>query len=186
MTTFSERSLPIEKVPPVLTQHVNNLKAAGVDTAFHRYMSHSTQACDFYWGRFYADFFNNTAAPRRDIEVIRLRLAAQSGCSFCRAHDVASALACGVTQETIDSLFESSREPFEIINLSHHDQVVAALADSISPFTPIFPMDTALTELLTGMYTDQELAEILMVTGVLAGIGAMLVAAGFVPFECEI
>lgn len=118
--------------------------------------------------------------------MIRLRLAAQSGCSFCRAHDVASALACGVTQETIDSLFESSREPFEIINLSNHDQVLAALADSISPFTPIFPMDTALTELLTGMYTDQELAEILMVTGVLAGIGAVLVAAGFVPFECEI
>jgi len=186
MTTLSERSLPIEKVPAVLTQHVNNLEAAGVDTAFHRYMSHSTQACDFYWGRFYADLFHQTVAPRRDIEVIRLRLAAQSGCSFCRAHDVASALACGVSQETIDALFESTREPFEIENLQKHDQVLAALADSISPFTPIFPMDAAFTEILTRMYTDEELAEILMITGVLAGIGAMLVAAGFVPFECEL
>jgi alkylhydroperoxidase family enzyme len=186
MTTFSERSLPIEKVPPVLTQHVNNLQVAGVDTAFHRYMSHSTLACDFYWGRFYADLFNNTAAPRRDIEVIRLRLAAQSGCSFCRAHDVVSALACNISQETIDSLFEFSREPFEIGTLRKHDQILAALADSISPFTPIFPMGTALRESLTGMYTDEELAEVLMITGVLAGIGAMLVAAGFVPFECEL
>jgi AhpD family alkylhydroperoxidase len=186
MTTFSERSLPVSDVPSVLTQHVNNLEAAGVDTAFHRYMSHSTQACDFYWGRFYADFFNQTAAPRRDIEIIRLRLAAQSGCSFCRAHDVASALACGVTQESIDALFESSREPSEISALSKHDQILATLADSISPFTPIFPMDAELTGLLSDMYTDKELAEILMVTGVLAGIGAMLVATGFVPFECEI
>jgi len=186
MTTLSERSLPIEKVPPVLTQHINNLQVAGVDTAFHRYMSHSTMACDFYWGRFYADFFNHAAAPRRDIEIIRLRLAAQSGCSFCRVHDVASALACGVSQETIDSLFESSREPFEISTLRKHDQILAALADSISPFTPIFPMEIALTELLTEMYTDEELAEVLMITGVLAGIGGMLVAAGFVPFECEL
>jgi hypothetical protein len=36
------------------------------------------------------------------------------------------------------------------------------------------------------MYTDEEIAEVLMVTGVLAGIGAMSVAAGFIPIECEI
>lgn len=186
MTTFIERSLPIDQVPAVLVQHVNNLDAAGVDTAFHRYMSHSPKACDFYWGRFYADFFNQTTAPRRDIEVIRLRLAAQSGCSFCRAHDVASALACGVSQETIDALFESASDPFEIAGLTPNDQVLAALADSISPFTPMFPMSESLRTSLQAMYTDQELAEILMVTGVLAGIGAVLVAAGFVPLECEL
>lgn len=186
MTTFIERSLSIEQVPPVLAQHVSNLEAAGVDTAFHRFMSHSTSACDFYWGRFYADFFNKTKAPRRDIEVIRLRLAAQSGCSFCRAHDVASALACGVSQTTIDSLFESGSEPQEIAGLDHHDRVLAELADAISPFTPIFPIDEELRGELQSMYSDEEQAEILMVTGVLAGIGAMLVATGFVPLECEI
>ena len=186
MTAFNERGLAIDQVPPVLVQHVRNLNSAGVDTAFHRYMSHSPKACDFYWGSFYADFFNNSTAPRRDIEVIRLRLAAQSGCSFCRAHDVASALSCGVSQQTIDFLFESEMEPNHISGLSEHDQVLASLADSISPFTPIFPMPESLTEALQTMYTDEELAEILMITGVLAGIGAVLVAAGFVPLECEI
>ena len=186
MTTFSERSLPIEKVPPVLTQHVNNLQAAGVVTSFHRYISHSTSASDFYWGRFYADLFNDTVAPRRDMEIIRLRLAAQSGCSFCRAHDISSALECGVSKQTIDSLFESWQQPFEISSLDKRDQVLAALADSISPFTPVVPMDNELTQLLSGLYSDEELAEILMVTAVLAGVGAMLVAAGFVPSECEI
>jgi alkylhydroperoxidase family enzyme len=186
VTAFNGRSLPMDQVPPVLEQHVRNLDSAGVDTSFHRYMSHSLKACDFYWGNFYADFFNNSTAPRRDIEVIRLRLAAQSGCSFCRAHDVASALSCGVSQQTIDGLFESDTEPHLISALSEHDQLLAALADSISPFTPIFPMPEALTRSLQDIYTDEELAEILMITGVLAGIGAVLVAAGFVPFECEI
>ena len=186
MTAFSNRGLPIDQVPPVLAQHVRNLDSAGVDTAFHRYMSHSAKACDFYWGDFYADFFNKSNAPRRDIEVIRLRLAALSGCSFCRAHDIASALSCGVTQLTIDALFQSGMEPRLITELSERDQVLASLADSISPFTPILPMPEELNESLQSLYTDQELAEILMITGVLAGIGAVLVAAGFVPLECEI
>lgn len=186
MTNFVERSLPVDQVSPILIQHVNNLEAAGVDTAFHRYMSHSKNACDFYWGRFYADFFNQTTAPRRDIEVVRLRLAALSGCSFCRTHDVASALACGVDQETVDALFESTTEASEIVGLSNHDMNLAALADSISPFTPIFPMDASLQDSLESEYTNEELAEILMVAGVLAGIGAMLVAAGFIPLECEL
>jgi alkylhydroperoxidase family enzyme len=186
VSTFIERSLPIEDVPSVLVQHVHNLEAAGVDTAFHRYMAHSHKACDFYWGRFYADFFNQTTVSRRDIEVTRLRLAAQSGCSFCRAHDIASALACGVNQTTIDALFESASEPSAIPALDDHDRTLAELADSISPFTPMFPMSESLRQALQNMYSDEEIAEVLMVTGVLAGIGAMLVAAGFVPFECEI
>jgi hypothetical protein len=155
MSTFIERSLPIEDVPPVLTQHVHNLEAAGVDTGFHRYMAHSQKACDFYWGRFYADFF-------------------------------ASALACGVTQTTIDALFESASEPSAIPALDDHDRILAELADSISPFTPMFPMSESLRQSLQNMYSDEEIAEVLMVTGILAGIGAMLVAAGFIPFECEI
>ncbi len=186
MSTFIERSLPVEDVPPVLAQHVHNLEAAGVDTAFHRYMAHSHKACDLYWGRFYADFFNQTTVSRRDIEVIRLRLAARSGCTFCRAHDVASALACGVAQTAIDALFESVSNPAGIGVLDDHDRTLAELADSISPFTPIFPMADSLRQALLNMYSDEEIAEVLMVTGILAGIGAMLVAAGFVPFECEI
>ena len=186
MSTFIERSLPIEDVPPVLAQHVHNLEAAGVDTAFHRYMAHSHKACDLYWGRFYADFFNQTTVSRRDIEVIRLRLAARSGCTFCRANDVASALACGVAQTAIDSLFESVSNPAEIVVLDDHDRTLAELADSISPFTPIFPMADSLRQALQDMYSDEEIAEVLMVTGILAGIGAMLVAAGFIPLECEI
>lgn len=186
MSTFIERSLPKENVPPVLAQHVDNLEAAGVDTSFHRYMAHSKKACDFYWGRFYTDFFNQTTVSRRDLEVIRLRLAARSGCSFCRAHDVASALKCGVTQTTIDALFASVSTPSEIAVVDNHDSTLAELADSISPFTPIFPMPESLRQALLNMYSDEELAEVLMITGTLAGIGAMLVAAGFVPFECEI
>jgi hypothetical protein len=70
--------------------------------------------------------------------------------------------------------------------LDDHDRTLAELADSISPFTPIFPMADSLRQALLNMYSDEEIAEVLMVTGILAGIGAMLVAAGFVPFECEI
>jgi hypothetical protein len=186
VSTFIGRSLPVEDVPPVLAQHIHNLEAAGVDTTFDRYVAHCQKACDFYWGLFYADFFNQTTVPRRDIEVTRLRLAAQSGCSFYRAHDIASALACGVTQTTIDALFESAIEPRAMSALDDHDRTLAELADSISSFTPIFPVADSLRRAPQNMYTDEEMAEVLMVTGVLAGIGAMSVAAGFVPIECEI
>jgi hypothetical protein len=186
VSTFIERSLPIEDVPPVLAQHVHNLEAAGVDTAFHRYMAHSHKTCDFYWGRFYADSFNQTPVSRRDIEVIRLRLAAQSGCSFCRAYDIASASACGVAQNTTNALVESVSQPTEIAVIDNYDRTLAELADSISQFTPIFPVADSLRRVLQNMYPDEEITEVLMVTGVLAGIGVMSVAAEFVPIECEI
>jgi hypothetical protein len=95
-------------------------------------------------------------------------------------------LACGVAQTAIDALFESVSNPAGIGVLDDHDRTLAELADSISPFTPIFPMADSLRQALLNMYSDEEIAEVLMVTGILAGIGAMLVAAGFVPFECEI
>ena len=186
MSTFVERNLPIKDVPRVLAQRVHNLEAAEVDITFDRYMAHSQKGCDFYWGRFYADFFNQTPVSRRDIEVIRLRLAAQSGCSFCRAYDIASASACGVTQITIDALVESDRTRSEVTVLDDHDSTLAELTDSISQFTPIFPVADSLRRVLQNMYPDEEITEVFMVTGVLAGIGVMSVAAEFVPIECEI
>jgi len=186
VSTFIERSLPIEDVPPVLAQHVHNLEAAGVDTAFHRYMAHSHKTCDFYSGRFYADFFNQTTVSRRDIEVIRLRHAARSGCPFCRAHDVASAWTCGVAQTTTNALVESVSQLTEIAVIDNYDRTLAELADSTSPLTPIFPMADSCRQVLQNMYSDEEIAEALMVVGFLARIGAMLAAAGFVLLECEI
>jgi alkylhydroperoxidase/carboxymuconolactone decarboxylase family protein YurZ len=47
-------------------------------------------------------------------------------------------------------------------------------------------MADSFRQVLQNMYSDEEIAEALMVVGFLARIGAMLAAARFVLLECEI
>lgn len=181
MTSFKERALAHDQLPSILTDHVRNLEKLGADTEFHRFMANSTRACDFYWSDFYSTLFTQGSFPRRDSEIVRLRLAALSGCAFCRRHDVASALECGVTQEVIDALFSG-----DLSVLTEHERMLTQVAEAICAFTPVEPMSPELIEVLSASYTDQQISELLMITAVLSGVGAMLVAAGFVPLQCEI
>lgn len=168
-------------LPSVLTDHVRRLDEAGVDARFHRYMAHSERASQVYWEQFYPRLFAEGVLPRRTKEIVRLVLAGISGCHFCRAQDVASALEHGVSQAEVDAALFS-----DLSFLPEADAVAAEVAYRISPFHDGESMTEEEWEQLRAHYDDEQIAELLMCTSILAGVGRMLVVTGFVPRACPV
>ncbi len=170
-----------ERLPAVLRERVLGLEGQGVDTRFHRYMAHSHRASDFYWGDFYPQLFVEGALPRRTKEIVRLVLAAISGCPFCRAQDIESALANGVSQDEVDSALG-----LDTAALPPAEAAAADLAQRMSPFHVEDPLDERGWQALREHFDDTQISELLMCTAVLAGVGRMLAAAGFIKQVCDI
>ena len=168
-------------LPTVMRERVLGLESQGVDTRFHRYMAHSHRASDFYWGSFYPQLFAEGALPRRTKEIVRLVLAAISGCPFCRAQDIASALANGVSQNEVDAALG-----LDIAALPPAEAAAADLAQRMSPFRVEDPLAESGWRALREHFDDTQISELLMCTAVLAGVGRMLAAAGFINQVCDI
>lgn len=182
--TSSLPDLPLvdrERLPDALRAQVQRLESLDADTTFHRYVAHSTPTATFYWEDFYQRLFYAGTLPARTKEVVRLALAALSGCTFCRAGDIDAARRQGLTDAEIDGLLALDTRP-----LPERDQVAADLAVRLSPFTDEHPMARADWDRLRAHFSDEEVAELLLVTSVLAGVGRMLSIAGFIPRYCEI
>lgn len=103
---FRKVQVGTEDLPDVVKDRVALLESLEIDTRFHRFMAHSPDACNFYWGAFYSDFFQAKQGIQRDLQIIRLRLAALSGCPFCREQDVAGAREAGVNDDTIADILD--------------------------------------------------------------------------------
>lgn len=170
-----------DQLPSPLSDQVSRLDSLGADTTFHRYVAHSAAAADFYWGDFYARFFFGGTVPVRTKEVVRLALAALSGCPFCRQGDVDSARTHGLTDEQIDGLLR-----LDPTSLSPADQVAFDLATRLSPFTEERPMSEDDWAALRHHFTDDQVPELLLCTSVLAGVGRMLAVCGFIPRTCAV
>jgi AhpD family alkylhydroperoxidase len=171
-----------DQIPDFLEPQVSRLEGLGADTTFHRFMSASPGTARFYWEHFYAQVFAGGTLPIRVKEVARLALAALSGCTFCRAGDVDSALTAGLTQEQVDGVLA-----LDPTTLPDDERAAFALAVRLSPFSL---EDEELTpEEWAGLqqhFDAGQLGELLMVTAVLAGVGRMLTVAGFVPRTCAL
>lgn len=89
---------------PSLTPQVKRLVGLGADTTFHQYVSHAPHIVDFFWRDFYSNIFYDGLLPLQTKEVVRLALAALSGCSFCRVGDIDSALQNGLSKEQVDGV----------------------------------------------------------------------------------
>ncbi len=170
-----------DQLPVSLADHVRGLDDAGVDARFHRYMAHSERAANLYWAEFYPRLFAEGALPRRTKELVRLVLAGVSGCHFCQAQDVASALAHGITQVEIDAVLA-----LDLSALPEADAVAADLAYRLSPFHDGDSLSDEDWARLRGHFDDEQVAELLMCASVLAGVGRMLVVTGFVPRDCPV
>lgn len=170
-----------DQLPSPLAAQVDRLDTLGADTTFHRYVAHSAAAAEFYWGDFYARFFFGGTVPVRTKEVVRLALAALSGCTFCRQGDVDSARVNGLTDEQIDGLLM-----LDPSSLAPGDRVAFDVATRLSPFGEERPMSAGDWETLRQYFTDDQVAELLLCISVLAGVGRMLSVCGFIPRTCAV
>lgn len=169
-------------VPAALQTQLARLESLGADTTFHRYVAHAPHIVNFYWREFYEHVFRNGVVPIRTKEVARLALAALSGCTFCRAGDVDSALRNGLTQDQVDGVLA-----LDPSCLPEGEKVAFEVAVRLSPFShDEQPMDEADWDRLRQHFTDGQVAELLMCVSVLAGMGRMLAITGFIPRTCEI
>lgn len=166
-------------IPQSLRTHIEFLEAKGIDTRFHRYIAHSTAATDFYWKDFYTNLFYKGTLSLRTKEIVRLVLATVSGCPFCRQNDIDSARKNGVSEQEVNAILALNFE-----ELPSADAAAAAIAQRISPFCDGETLtDTEWAE-LRRQFTDEEIAELLICTSVLAGVGRMLAVTGFIPRTC--
>lgn len=170
-----------DRLPRCLVDHVRRLDEAGVDARFHRYLAHSERAADLYWAEFYPRLFAAGVLPRRTKEIVRLVLAGVSGCHFCRAQDVASALEHGVAQAEVDAALS-----LDLTALPEADAVASELAFRLSPFHDGAPLTEEEWASLRTHYDDEQVAELLLCASILAGVGRMLVVTGFVPRTCPV
>lgn len=181
MSEQSFRLVALEELPLVLQHQVANLDAKGVDTSFHRYAAHSQLASNFYWGDFYGGLFAGGRLPRRTKEIVRLVLAAISGCPFCRANDIASAKEHGVSEVEVDAALA-----LDFAILPRPDAAAADLAQRFSLFHDGLPLKAEDWSELRSYFDDEQISELLFCTSVLAGVGRMLVVTGFVPQVCNV
>lgn len=166
--------VPVDEITGPLRDRTDLVAALGGDLDFYRWAANASQVATFYWGDFYAGLFFGGALPVRIKELVRLRLAGLTGCSFCSVGDRSSARSHGVDDASIDAAFAGSVDTFtderEIAAL----QVAAAVAEG----------DPGAARPLLHCFTPEEAVELVMIAGVLAGVGRMLVATGFVPATC--
>ncbi len=144
------------------------------DLDFYRWAANAPQVAAFYWGDFYGDLFFGGVLPVRIKELVRLRLAALTGCAFCSVGDRSSARSHGVDDASIDAAFVGSVTAFTDEREVAALQIATAVADG----------DPGRARPLLRCFTPEEGVELVMVAGVLAGVGRMLVATGFVPVVC--
>ncbi len=178
------RSLPLvadDGLPATMRQHVETLEAKGIDTAFHRYAAHSHLASEFYWDDFYVGLFAGGRLERRTKEIVRLVLAAISGCHFCRANDITSAREQGVSERDVEAALALDFE-----TLPRQDAAAAEFAQRFSLFHDGSPLSAHEWAELRRHFDDEQISELLFCTAVLAGVGRMLVVAGFVPQVCDL
>lgn len=170
-----------DRLPDALRAQVERLESLDADTTFHRYVAHSAPTAQFYWDDFYQRLFYGGTLPVRTKEVVRLALAALSGCTFCRAGDIDAARRQGLSDTEIDALLALDPGP-----LPERDRVAVDLAIRLSPFADERPMTADDWATLRTHFSDEEVGELLLVTSVLAGVGRMLSTAGFIPRTCEL
>jgi AhpD family alkylhydroperoxidase len=173
--------VPIDQLPEPFRTKVEGVQALGGDPSFFQFAANASHVVDFYWTGFYRGLFFDGVVPIRVKELVRLRLAAHSGCGFCQVGDAESARQHGVTAEEIDAVMALELERFAAA-----EQAALRFADQTAAPQPLQPSDPSLIAELQVHFSEEQLVELFTVVGVLNGMGRMLVSSGFIPVTCAV
>lgn len=173
--------VPVDQLPEPFRTKVEGVQALGGDPSFFQFAANAPHIVDFYWTGFYQGPFFHGVLPIRVKELVRLRLAAHSGCGFCQVGDAESARQHGVTAAEIDAVMALDLERFTAA-----EQASLRFADLTATTGPLQPSDPALIDELQAHFSEEQLVELFTVVGVLNGMGRMLVATGFIPATCDV
>jgi AhpD family alkylhydroperoxidase len=173
--------VPIDQLPEPFRAKVERVQELGGDPSFFQFAANARHVVDFYWTDFYQGLFFDGVVPIRVKELVRLRLAAHSGCGFCQVGDTESARKHGVEAEEIDAVMALELERF-----TSAEQAALRFADVTAAAQPLQPSDPSLIDELQAHFSEEQLVELFTVVGVLNGMGRMLVATGFIPVTCDV
>lgn len=172
-------SLPlvdVEFITGPLRDRTDLVAGLGGDLTFYRWAANAPKIAEFYWGAFYRDLFFHGALPIRLKELVRLRLAGLTGCSFCSAGDRASAIENGVSEAEVAAAFAGDATVF----IDLQEAAAMRVAHAVVTGDP----GAAAADL--AIFAPKLGVELVVVVGVLAGVGRMLLATGFVPVVCPV
>jgi len=173
--TVSLPLVDVEQITGPLRDRTDLVAGLGGDLTFYRWAANAPEIAEFYWGAFYRDLFFRGELPLRLKELVRLRLAGLTGCAFCSAGDRASAMANGVSESEVDAAFAGDAAAF----IDLEEAAALRVAEAVAAGEPGAAADLA-------VFAPKQGVELVIVTGVLAGVGRMLLATGFVPAVCPV
>jgi AhpD family alkylhydroperoxidase len=151
MTRLSK--IPVENWDPELRAMTRADGATPLEQGMTRVLAHSpavAKAVIVFGGT----LFQNTALPRRLIELIRLRVAFHNQCRSCMAVRYQSAIDDGLTENLVCSL----EKPFEAPDLTEAEKAAVAYADISS--TDHFSIDDQTYADLRRHFSEAEIVEL--------------------------
>lgn len=132
-------------------------------------MAHQPDILRWYFGEFYDGlFYNKHPGARVDVrtkELLRLKLSKQHGCQFCNRFNTVEALAAGITQEQVDSIFDEGAPCWD-----ERDRAVIALGGEMMLQNMAGHLSPGLRQRLRAHYDDGQIVEMGFIAAVLTGV----------------
>ena len=132
----------------------------------------------WYVSSFYGEVLRGGAVAQSYKELLRLRLSNLHGCRFCNQGNLRDALAAGLTEEQIDAFDDHENDPF-----TDAEKAVLALGEQLALTQPEGTLDPALHQTLAQHFSDAEILEQGLVSGILAGVAKFMFAYDLVEKE---
>jgi AhpD family alkylhydroperoxidase len=162
MTRLSK--IPVEDWDPELRAMTQGDGATPLEQGMTRVLAHSpavAKAVIVFGGT----LFQNTALPRRLIELVRLRVAFHNQCRSCMAVRYQSAIDDGLTESLVCSL----EKPFEAADLTDAEKAAVVYADIAS--TDHFSINDQTYADLRRYFSEAEIVELAAFIAYFIGFG---------------
>lgn len=148
------------------------------DATFVAVGANNPDFLQWYIEDFYDRVFYDGTVSARIMELLRLRLSNIHGCRYCNKGNTQTALAAGVTQQQIDSLFDYEQGPF-----SDAEKAALRLADQIVLTNDDGHLTPELYAQLKPHFDDAQIFQMGMVLGMLSGVAKFLFVYDLVERE---
>lgn len=170
--------VPVEQMGETLQQAWQDSMKLRGDASFFEVFANHAELYRWYTESFYGEVFQGGLVQRRIKELIRLRLSTTHGCKFCNQGNRQDALAAGLSPTDIDAL-ESS----DLSNFQPAERAAIGLADEIVLTNPQGRLRADLYQTLRKYYSDAEILEMGLVSGILSGMAKFLFVFDLVEKE---
>ena len=152
------------------------------DATFVEVFAKAPEVLNFAMGDFYQNLFFGGRVPERYKQLARLRLSMNHGCRTCNQQNLPGVVSVGYSQQQIDRMWEGDYSSF-----SEDEQAAMELADEIALNNKDGEYTVALHEKLKRHFSDEDILELSMCLGVIAGLVKLSFTLGLVQKEtyCE-